>query len=320
MVPLLEAVPNFSEGRDLALIRRLVRAISREGADVLDWSADPDHHRSVVTFIGEPSVVEAAAVAAARFALENIDLRGHSGVHPRIGAIDVLPLVPLQGLTLADAAASALRVGSRIAELGLPVYFYGAASEPPGRTLAPIRRGGFEAMVDGFPKDREPDLPVGGGVLPHPTAGAVCVGARKVLLAWNVYVEGVEVEDLEPLAARLRESGGGFAHLRALALALPSRRKVQISMNLEDLEQTSPVEVFMAVEEGVHDLGGAVIGTEVIGMLPDTLVHEATRDRLRILEYHSSRSLSHRVNEHTRMHAKKSQNLVREPPQDFDER
>ena len=191
MVPVLEAVPNFSEGRDLGLVRSLVRAIAREGADVLDWSADPDHHRSVVTFIGEPAVVEAAAVAAARFAIENIDLRGHSGVHPRIGAIDVLPLVPLQGLTLADAAASARRVGSRIAELGLPVYFYGAASDPPGRTLAPIRRGGFEAMVDGFPKDQEPHLPVGGGVLPHPTAGAVSVGARTGRPAWNAYGEGV---------------------------------------------------------------------------------------------------------------------------------
>jgi glutamate formiminotransferase / 5-formyltetrahydrofolate cyclo-ligase len=141
-----------------------------------------------------------------------------------------------------------------------------------------------------------------------------------VLLAWNVYVEGVEVVDLEPLAVKLRESGGGFAHLRALALALPSRRKVQISMNLEDLDQTSPVDVFMAVEEGVRDLGGNVIGTEVIGMLPDTLVHEATRDRLKVLEYHSSRALSHRVHEHTRMREKKTQDLVREPPQDFDER
>jgi len=175
-------------------------------------------------------------------------------------------------------------------------------------------------MADGFPEGQEPDLPVGAGILPHPTAGAVCVGARKVLLAWNVYVEGVEVEDLEPLVARVRESGGGFTHLRALAFALPSSRKVQISMNLEDLEQTSPVDVFMAVEAGVHELGGAVTGTEVIGMLPDTLVPEATRDRLKILKYHSSRALSRRVHEYTRMRETNSQNLVREPPQDFDER
>ncbi|GMR14188.1 MAG: glutamate formimidoyltransferase [Gemmatimonadota bacterium] len=319
-MPVLEAVPNFSEGRDLALIRQLVGAIAREGADVLDWSADPDHNRSVITFIGEPARVEAAAVAAARFAIDNIDLRGHSGVHPRIGAIDVLPLVPLRGLTLADAATSARRVGRRIADLGLPVYFYGAASEPPGRTLAPIRRGGFEAMMHGFPKDQEPDLPAGGGGLPHPTAGAVCVGARKVLLAWNVYVEGVEIEDLEPLAASLRESGGGFARLRALALALPSRQKLQISMNLEDLDRTSPMDVFMAVEKGVHDLGGTVSGTEVIGMLPDPLVHEATRDRLMILEYDSSRALSRRVHEYTRIREINTQELVREPPRDFDER
>ena len=305
-MPVLEAVPNFSEGRDLTLIRRLVQVIVQEGADVLDWSADADHHRSVITFIGEPTVVEAAAVAASRFALENIDLRDHSGVHPRIGALDVLPFVPLQGLTLADAAASARRVGERIAGMGLPVYFYGAASDPPGRKLAPIRRGGFEGFAEGFPKDRDPDLPQCDGVEPHPTAGAVCVGARNVLLAWNVYIEGVEAEDLTPLAVRIRESGGGFDHLRALALALPDRQKVQISMNLEDLDATSPLDVFRAVEEGTRDLGGVVAGTEVIGMLPDTLVHEATRDRLMILNYDSSRVLSRRVREHTRMRTEKA--------------
>src|SRR5688572_17664621 len=131
---ILEAVPNFSEGRDLAVVGSIVDAMRKSGAEVLDWSADPDHHRSVVTVIGPPKLVEDAAFAGAAVAVEQIDLRQHRGVHPRIGAIDVLPFVPLAGLSMTDAAASARRVGERLAsELGLPVYFYGAASDPPGR-------------------------------------------------------------------------------------------------------------------------------------------------------------------------------------------
>src|SRR5688500_9559728 len=151
MVPVLEAVPNFSEGRDRDRIRALVDVVAAAGADVLDWSADPDHHRSVLTFVGDPATVERAAVAAARWALEHIDLRGHRGVHPRIGALDVMPVVPLQGLTLEDARASAHRIGAALVGLGLPVYWYAAASTPPGRRLSELRRGGFEAFAQGMP-------------------------------------------------------------------------------------------------------------------------------------------------------------------------
>ena len=145
MVPVLEAVPNFSEGRDLSLVRELVATVGREGADVLDWSADPDHHRSVVTFIGDPDTVARASLAAARFALEHIDLREHRGVHPRVGALDVLPFVPLRGIEMEEAVAVARRVGRHIADLGVPVYWYGVDA-PGGRSLADIRRGGFEAL------------------------------------------------------------------------------------------------------------------------------------------------------------------------------
>src|SRR5687767_3886575 len=209
MVPVLEAVPNFSSGRDPEWTRGLVERVAATGADVLDWSSDPDHNRSVVTFIGDPRTVEAAAVVCARHALEHLDLREHEGVHPRVGALDVLPFVPLKSLTLADAAASAHRVGDLVAELGLPVYFYGAASRIP-RSLAKIRRGGFEAFKDGYPPGREPDLPPKGRSGPHPTAGVICVGARQVLLAWNVHVEGIALEELGRLADEIRERGGRF--------------------------------------------------------------------------------------------------------------
>ena len=198
MIQVLEAVPNFSEGRDLAKIRALVDAISAFDVEVLDWSADPDHHRAVVTYIGGPSAVEAASVAAARFAIEHFDLNLHRGVHPRVGALDVMPFVPLHGLDMTAAVASAHRVGAAIADLGVPVFFYGQASQPPGRGLAVLRRGGFERMRDGFGEGLAPDLPRHAGK-PHPTAGVTCVGARRVLLAWNVLVSGVSLKDVREI-------------------------------------------------------------------------------------------------------------------------
>jgi glutamate formiminotransferase len=298
MVPVLEAVPNFSEGRDPEWLKGLVDRIAATGADVLDWTADPDHNRSVVTFIGDPRAVESGAMAAALHAVERLDLRTHMGVHPRVGAIDVLPFVPLHELTMEDAVRSAHRVGEALAHAGLPVYFYGAASRS-GRTLADIRRGGFEAFRAGFPPGRDPDLHPRGRSGPHPTAGVVCVGARRVLLAWNVYVEGVPVEELRTLAGQLRERGGGFRSLRALAFELETRERHQISMNLEDLEAISPFAVFRHLEERVTALGGRVTGTEVVGMIPDGLVLPAAEDRLQLLDFNASRLLSKRVAEHT---------------------
>ena len=204
---LLETVPNFSEGRDSRVIAEIVEAMRGSGADVLDVSADADHHRAVVTAVGSPAVVEAAAVAGARVAVKRIDLRRHAGVHPRIGAVDVVPFVPLCGLSMDDASASARRVGERLArEVGLPVFFYGAASEPPGRRLAELRRGGYETLVQNWPADRRPDVqpadwPHRGA---HPSAGAVCVGARKLLLA---SLAAFAAETLPPRGPRAARQG-----------------------------------------------------------------------------------------------------------------
>lgn len=297
MVPVLEAVPNFSEGRDLVWVRALADVIARPGVEVLDWSGDPDHDRSVITFLGDPHAVEDAAVDAARLAVERIDLRSHRGVHPRIGALDVLPFVPLEGLRMEDAVASARRVGGRIAGLGVPVYFYGAASSPPGRRLAELRKGGFEALRATFPSDRIPDLTAGRSSA-HPSAGATCVGARAVLLAWNVVLEGVDLEQGRALAAELRERGGGFATLRALAFHLESSGRIQLSMNLEDVERTSPFAVFRRIEERTSEWGGRVVETEVIGMIPDPLVLPAAADRLRLSGCPPSRLLSRRLARH----------------------
>ncbi len=298
---ILEAVPNFSEGRDRAVVEDVVAAVESAGAEVLDWSLDPDHHRSVVTFVGPPATVEAAAVAAAAVARDRIDLRRHRGVHPRIGATDVLPIVPVAGATMADARDVARRIGGRLAgELGIPVYFYGAASEPPGRGLAELRRGGFETLAVGWPEGRAPDVLPGGWAHAgaHPTAGATCVGARHVLLAWNVWIDGVSLEDAAEVARSIRERNGGFRGLRALALRLEARAAMQISMNLEDPGAVSPMDVFRVIEERIGAAGGRIVRTEVIGMMPDPLVLSAAADRLRLDDASSRRLLSTRLAEY----------------------
>lgn len=297
MLPVLEAVPNFSEGRDPGFLDEVARVAARCGVEVLDRSMDPDHHRAVVTFIGDPASVESAAVAVAEVALARIDLRDHRGAHPRIGALDVLPFVPLLGCTMEDAVRSARRVGARLADLGLPVYFYQQASSPPGRTLAELRRGGFEALGPVFPSGRQPDL-TAGRTGPHPTAGATCVGARALLLAWNVWVEGVSPDTLRALAREVRERDGGFRGLRALALELPRQGGLQLSMNLENVDRGHPMEVFLAVESRLGKLGGRVLRTEVIGMVPDTLVLQAAGHRLRLSDASPERLLPVRVAEH----------------------
>ena len=294
---ILEIVPNFSEGRDLAVVRAIVEAMRSSGAEVLDWSADPDHNRSVVTVIGPPELVEEAAFAGAAVAVEMIDLRRHHGVHPRIGSIDVLPFVPLAGLSMNQAGTSARRVGERLAnELALPVYFYAQASDPPGRSLVTLRRGGFEALVSGWPADRVPDLLPAQWPYPgaHPTAGACCVGARPVLLAWNVWISGISVEQARAIAKQVREGHSGIRGLRALALQLPSRDAIQISMNIEDVEKSSPADAFALVRTLVEARGGAVEQTEIIGMAPDELL-EAADDDWKLAPGTRERSLSKRV-------------------------
>ena len=297
MVRVLQAVPNFSEGRDLSKVRALVDTIEATGVDVLDWSADPDHHRCVISYIGDLDLVVRASIAATEFARDHIDLREHHGIHPRVGALDVMPLVPLHGVDMMDAVAAAYRVGGAIADLGVPVFYYGRASDPTGRGLAELRRGGFESLAGGFPKDRRPQVPTS-AERPHPTAGVTCVGARPVLLAWNLFLRGIGLDQAREIASRVRERGGGFAGLRALGLHLESQDCVQISMNLEDPVETPPLTVFSAIEKAVRAQGGDVVETQVIGMIPDALVLPAVRDKLHILDLEPARVLSHRVRTH----------------------
>ena len=303
----MEAVPNFSEGRDPRFPEVVADAFARAGCQVFHVTSDPDHHRSVITVAGPPEAVEDGAVAAAGVALREIDMRRHQGVHPRVGALDVLPFVPLHGISMKAVVRLARRAGARIAALGVPVYFYGEAFVPPGRGLALIRRGGFEALAaaegdrSGSASRAPADLPgataAGAPVrrFAHPSAGAVCVGVRKVLLAWNVELEGVSLEVARSVAAGVRESGGGFAGVRALGVRLPRQGRLQVSMNVEDPATTDPLSVLRAIEHRVRERGGRVAGVEVIGMIPDALSDPEAARRATIRGWSEDRLLGRRL-------------------------
>jgi len=268
---LIECVPNFSEGRDLARIAELVRAIENvPGARVLDCHSDPDHNRSVVTFAGEPAPVEEAALAVVGKAAELIDLTQHRGEHPRIGATDVLPFVPLEGVTMAECVALARRAGDEIwKRYRIPVYFYEyAATRPEREKLENVRRGQFEGLSEAVQVDPERAPDVGSAPL-HPTAGAIAVGARKPLIAYNITLDTRDVSVAEQIARAIRESNGGLPALKAIGVAVRSRGLAQVSMNLTDFEVTSMEQAFEAVRREAERHVCTIEGSEIVGLVPE---------------------------------------------------
>jgi glutamate formiminotransferase len=260
--PLIECVPNFSEGRDAQTVQAIEHAIrSVPGVILLRSEMDPDHNRSVITFAGPPDAVAQGALSGIAVAAERIDLRRHIGVHPRIGAADVVPFVPLQNATLEDCAAIAHRVGESVwKKLGVPVYFYEAAARSPERrALENVRRGGFEhpALL--------PDL---GGPALHPSAGACVIGARKLLIAFNVDLDTTDLSIAQAIARKIRASSGGLPSLKAMGVPLASRSLVQVSMNLTDFTQTSLREVYETVRQEASAHGIGIAGTQIVGMVP----------------------------------------------------
>ena len=266
---LLECVPNVSEGRDHGLIRALGDAVEAAGAQLLDVHADVDHHRSVFTILGAPDTVERATLALGRLAVERVDLRRHQGVHPRVGALDVAPFIPLRGTTMDDAVKSARRFGRAFSEAtGVPVFFYAEAAERPGRTELPvIRWGGFEGLAARLTDPQwRPDC---GGTSPHPSAGVSVVGARGPLIAFNAMLDTADVAVAKEIAKSVRESTpGGLPALRALGVSLASRGIAQVAMNLLDYRETPPVAVAARVEREAHARGVTVGEWELVGCAP----------------------------------------------------
>jgi glutamate formiminotransferase len=279
---LIECVPNVSEGRRSEAIEAFERAVdSVPEVLLLDRHSDPDHNRTVLTFAGPPQMVMEAALALCGEALRWIDLNAHTGVHPRIGALDVLPFVPWRNSTLNDCVGLARRAGEAIwKRFGVPVYFYeSAALGVERRNLAHIRRGGFEGLraeARSTP-GRQPDL---GGPELHPTAGAVAVGARKFLVAWNVHLDTPEVNVARAIARVIRESSGGLPGVKALGLYLARRGVAQVSVNLTDFERTGLGGVFRAIRDKAADLGCRVTGSELVGLIPRAALETAAGEDL----------------------------------------
>ncbi|HEY0005338.1 MAG TPA: glutamate formimidoyltransferase [Pyrinomonadaceae bacterium] len=277
MERLVECVPNFSEGRKVQTIERLAQEIeSVEGAAVLDMHMDADHNRSVITFVADAEVVAEAALRVVALASELIDLREHKGEHPRVGATDVLPFVPVRGVTMEDCVQLAHEVGERIArELMIPVYFYERAARRPDRVnLEDVRRKGFEELRDEIEviPARAPDL---GEARLHERAGAVVVGARPFLIAYNVNLRTTDISIARKIARAVRGRDGGLRYLKALGFELRTRGLVQVSMNLLDHEKTSLHHAFEAVRREAARYGVPVAGSELVGLLPQAALNRA---------------------------------------------
>ena len=297
MSRIVECVPNFSEGRR----REVVEAIVQSFADVrgvvfLDAEMDADHNRSVVTFAGEPEAVVEAAVRAVRCAMERIDLNQHTGQHPRMGAADVVPFVPVDEVTLEDCAELARRCGRRIGEeLGIPVFLYEAAATRPERqSLADVRRGQFEGLREaiGRDADRTPDF---GPARIHATAGATAVGARRFLVAFNANLNTGDVRVAKAVAAAVREQSGGLKHVRALGFSIEDGRRSQVSMNLTNIEAT-PIHRVLHVVRGEAARHGAMIsGCEVVGLVPQAALFDAAEHALQLERFRRDQVLELRL-------------------------
>ncbi|MCH8266580.1 MAG: glutamate formimidoyltransferase [Acidobacteria bacterium] len=308
MPNIVECVPNFSEGRDRNKVDEIAAAISSvEDVYVLDIHMDADHHRSVITFVGSTETVGEATVRAVGRAAALIDMNRHHGEHPRIGAADVIPFIPVAGVTLEDCAALARDAGKEIhRRFQIPVYFYEAAASRPERLrLENLRRGGLERLKEQGMDDpsRYPDV---GDPALHPTAGATVVGARKFLAAFNVNLNSADREVARQIAKAIRTSGGGLPGVKAMGVLLKSRTRPagqaqvsQVSMNLTDLEQTSLEQAFQAVQREASRLGVTIRSSEVVGLIPEKALAgtsiESFQASLQIEAFHPQKILENRL-------------------------
>ncbi|HBH03874.1 MAG TPA: glutamate formimidoyltransferase [Candidatus Rokubacteria bacterium] len=267
--PVVACVPNVSEGRDRAVLDALAAAVrATPGVTLADVHADPDHHRAVLTLLGAPAAVEAGALALAAGIVARVDMRRHQGLHPRVGALDVLPFVPLAGVGMAEVVALARRAGRAIAERwALPVWYYGAAATRPGReTPRALRRGEYEGLAarlatpEGAPDD--------GPARFDPRTGAVLVGAREILIAFNVWLDSGDLASARAIARAVRESSGGLPAVQAMGVRLASRGVAQVSMNLLDHRRTPIPVVFDRVVAEASRLGVGVARSELVGLAP----------------------------------------------------
>jgi glutamate formiminotransferase / formiminotetrahydrofolate cyclodeaminase len=292
-MPLIECVPNFSEGRDAAVIAAIAAAITTARGRVLDSSLDASHNRAVITFVAEPHDIVGAAFAAIRTARDRINLTSHSGVHPRIGAADVVPFIPLDGASMDDCVRYARELADRVGtELQIPVYLYEhAAQRTEYRNLAEVRRGGTEALQRTIGSTRPPDA---GPALLHPTAGAVAIGARAFLGAFNVFIgHAAHLPQAQAIAAEIRAANGGLPGVKALGLVVDGQ--AQVSMNITDLNAVGLHDAFDAVARAARARGIDVTHSEIIGLVPQRSIERSVANRILLRDNRDTISLEHRI-------------------------
>jgi glutamate formiminotransferase len=283
---ILECVPNFSEGRDEKKVGQIVEEVRKtSGAKLLDYFSDQDHNRTVVTFLGEPAAVREAALKASLKALELIDMRTHKGGHPRMGAVDVVPFIPIRGMDMSEAAHIAREMGRELGEAGqIPIYFYGeAATDPKRKKLADIRKGEYETLKE---KLATPGWgPDAGYSTFNPKSGASVVGARMPLIAFNVNLRPPKLDQAKAVARRVRESSGGIPTVQALGLELKEKAMVQVSMNLTDYRRASIPTVVEAIRREIAGKGLEIAECEVVGLVPMEALVDVLREYLKMPEF-----------------------------------
>jgi glutamate formiminotransferase len=293
---LIECVPNVSEGRRPEIIAAMAEAMRRvSGVRVLDVSSDPSHNRSVFTLAGDAAAVEGAVLALVARAVVDIDLRTQRGEHPRLGAVDVVPFIPIEGATMADCVALAKKVAAAIADRhGVPVYLYEDASADPARkNLEDIRRGEFEGLaVKMTTAGWAPDF---GPSSPHPSAGVTVVGARMPLIAYNINLATDRLEVAKKIAAAIRHSSGGYRYVKAMGVALADRGIVQVSMNLTNFEKTPIFRVFEAVKREAERHGVVILESEIVGLVPLAAVTGAAEFYLQLGRFSADQILETRL-------------------------
>ena len=293
---IIECVPNISEGRRADVIEGVVDAVRHvSGVRVLDVSSDRSHNRSVLTLAGDADAIKAAVLAVFEVAIRTIDLRQHTGEHPRLGAVDVVPLVPIEGVTLDDCVVLARELAGEVGRrFDLPVFLYeDAASRPERRNLEDIRRGQFEGLAAKLTNaDWQPDA---GPPRPHPSAGATVIGARMPLIAFNVNLATDRVDVARTIAAAVRHSTGGFRFVKAMGLPLTDRGLVQVSMNLTNYEQTPIFRVFEAVKREAARYGVAVVESEIVGLVPAAVLVATARYFLQLDAFRPDQVLETRL-------------------------
>ena len=291
MTSIIQCVPNFSEGRNPYTVEAIVQAAAiAPTACVVDYSSDPDHNRMVVTLLGDPQGIKKAIFESAKRAIELIDLRKHTGAHPRIGAVDVIPLVPIKEITLEDCVKLSYEIGREIAEkLCVPVYFYEySALTPARRNLAYIRRGGYESLRDnGISGERAPDI---GPHQVHPSAGATAIGARDPLVAYNVNLETTDMEVCRSIVNKVREEMKPYG-VKAIAVWLATRSQAQVSMNLTKPELTPLKMVYQFVEAEARKYGIDIAESEIIGVISSKVLDGTDREAIKAFKLKDSQIL-----------------------------